>query len=45
MSGLWAWLTWRVLLMSFWVAADDSVELDELLAGAVAAAPVVRDHV
>jgi multisubunit Na+/H+ antiporter MnhE subunit len=33
-----AWLTWWVLLMSFWVAADDSVELDELLAGAAAAA-------
>jgi multisubunit Na+/H+ antiporter MnhE subunit len=33
-----AWLIWWVLLMSFWVAADDSVGFDELLAGAAAAA-------
>ncbi len=32
------WLLWWVLLMSFWVILDDSVELDELLAGAGAAA-------
>jgi multisubunit Na+/H+ antiporter MnhE subunit len=29
-----AWLTWWVLLMSLWVAVDDSTESDELLAGA-----------
>jgi multisubunit Na+/H+ antiporter MnhE subunit len=33
-----AWLTWWVLLMSFWVVLDDSIALDELLAGAGAAA-------
>ena len=33
-----AWLTWWVLLMSFWVILDDSVATDELLAGAGAAA-------
>jgi multisubunit Na+/H+ antiporter MnhE subunit len=33
-----AWLVWWVLLMSFWVVLDDSIELDELLAGAGAAA-------
>jgi multisubunit Na+/H+ antiporter MnhE subunit len=33
-----AWLAWWVLLMSFWVMLDDSVALDELLAGAGAAA-------
>jgi multisubunit Na+/H+ antiporter MnhE subunit len=33
-----AWLAWWVLLMSFWVALDDSVATDELLAGAGAAA-------
>ncbi len=33
-----AWLTWWVLLMSFWVMIDDSVATDELLAGAGAAA-------
>jgi hypothetical protein len=38
MPRLRAWLIWWVLLMSFWVAADDSVELDEVLAGAAAAA-------
>jgi multisubunit Na+/H+ antiporter MnhE subunit len=31
-------LTWWVLLMSLWVAVDDSLESDELLAGAGAAA-------
>ena len=36
----WAggWLVWWVLLMSFWVILDDSIALDELLAGAGAAA-------
>jgi multisubunit Na+/H+ antiporter MnhE subunit len=29
-----SWLTWWVLLMSLWVAVDDSLESDELLAGA-----------
>jgi multisubunit Na+/H+ antiporter MnhE subunit len=33
-----AWLVWWVLLMSFWVILDDSLEPDELLAGAGAAA-------
>jgi multisubunit Na+/H+ antiporter MnhE subunit len=33
-----AWLTWWVLLMSFWVIVDDSIATDELLAGAGAAA-------
>jgi multisubunit Na+/H+ antiporter MnhE subunit len=32
------WLLWWVLLMSFWVILDDSLALDELLAGAGAAA-------
>jgi multisubunit Na+/H+ antiporter MnhE subunit len=32
------WLTWWVLLTSLWVAVDDSVAADELLAGAGAAA-------
>src|SRR6202030_3740751 len=32
------WLTWWILLMSLWVAVDDSVAPDELLAGAGAAA-------
>jgi multisubunit Na+/H+ antiporter MnhE subunit len=32
------WLTWWVLLMSLWVAVDDSLQFDELLAGAGAAA-------
>jgi len=32
------WLTWWVLLMSLWVAVDDSFESDELVAGAAAAA-------
>jgi multisubunit Na+/H+ antiporter MnhE subunit len=33
-----AWVVWWVLLMSFWVILDDSIALDELLAGAGAAA-------
>ena len=33
-----AWLVWWVLLMSFWVILDYSIEPDELLAGAGAAA-------
>lgn len=33
-----SWLAWWVLMMSFWVMIDDSVETDELLAGAGAAA-------
>jgi multisubunit Na+/H+ antiporter MnhE subunit len=33
-----AWLVWWVLLMSFWVILDDSIAVDELLAGAGAAA-------
>lgn len=33
-----SWLTWWVLMMSLWVAVDDSLESDELLAGAGAAA-------
>ena len=32
------WLTWWVLLTSLWVAVDDSLAPDELLAGAGAAA-------
>jgi multisubunit Na+/H+ antiporter MnhE subunit len=32
------WLTWWVLLMSLWVAVDDSLAPDELLAGAGASA-------
>ncbi|HET9080276.1 MAG TPA: hypothetical protein VFO01_07140 [Trebonia sp.] len=32
------WLTWWVLLMGLWVAADDSLASDELLVGAGAAA-------
>jgi multisubunit Na+/H+ antiporter MnhE subunit len=32
------WLTWWILLMSLWVAVDDSFAPDELLAGAGAAA-------
>jgi multisubunit Na+/H+ antiporter MnhE subunit len=32
------WLAWWVLLMSFWVVLDNSVAVDELLAGAGAAA-------
>jgi multisubunit Na+/H+ antiporter MnhE subunit len=33
-----AWLTWWVVLMSFWIMLDDSLSADELLAGAGAAA-------
>ena len=33
-----AWLVWWVLLMSFWVILDNSIDTDELLAGAGAAA-------
>jgi multisubunit Na+/H+ antiporter MnhE subunit len=36
--GIGAWVMWWMLLMSFWVILDDSVALDELLAGAGAAA-------
>jgi multisubunit Na+/H+ antiporter MnhE subunit len=32
------WLAWWVLMMSFWVMIDDSLQCDELLAGAGAAA-------
>src|SRR5579872_7191317 len=32
------WLAWWVLLMSLWVAVDDSFESDELLVGAGVAA-------
>jgi multisubunit Na+/H+ antiporter MnhE subunit len=32
------WVAWWVLLMSFWIILDDSIALDELLAGAGAAA-------
>ena len=32
------WLAWWVLMMSLWVAVDDSLRPDELLAGAAAAA-------
>lgn len=35
---LGAWLLWWVLLMSLWVILDNSIALDELLAGAGAAA-------
>jgi multisubunit Na+/H+ antiporter MnhE subunit len=37
-GALITWLTWWVLLMSLWVAVDDSFASDELLAGAGAAA-------
>lgn len=33
-----SWLVWWVLLMGFWVALDDSIDLAELVAGAGAAA-------
>jgi multisubunit Na+/H+ antiporter MnhE subunit len=33
-----SWLVWWILMMSFWVMLDDSVNTDELLAGAGAAA-------
>jgi multisubunit Na+/H+ antiporter MnhE subunit len=32
------WLTWWVLLMALWIIQDDSLQTDELLAGAGAAA-------
>jgi multisubunit Na+/H+ antiporter MnhE subunit len=32
------WLAWWVLMMSLWVMVDDSLQFDELLAGAGAAA-------
>lgn len=32
------WFAWWVLMMSFWVIVDDSIEADELLVGAGAAA-------
>ena len=32
------WLVWWVLLMTLWIVVDDSFEIDELLAGAAAAA-------
>lgn len=32
------WLAWWAILMSLWIIADDSVQADELLAGAGAAA-------
>lgn len=36
----WAgsWLAWWVLLLAFWIAVDDSLAVDEVLAGAGAAA-------
>jgi multisubunit Na+/H+ antiporter MnhE subunit len=33
-----SWLAWWVVLLSFWVAVDDSLAVDEVLAGAGAAA-------
>ena len=33
-----SWLVWWVLMMSFWVMIDDSLDTDELLAGVGAAA-------
>jgi multisubunit Na+/H+ antiporter MnhE subunit len=35
---LTTWLTWWVILMSLWVAVDDSLQSDELLVGAGVAA-------
>jgi multisubunit Na+/H+ antiporter MnhE subunit len=32
------WLTWWALMMSLWVAVDDSFESDELIGGAIVAA-------
>ncbi len=37
-SRVVTWLTWWVLMMSFWVALDDSLRSDELIAGVIAAA-------
>jgi multisubunit Na+/H+ antiporter MnhE subunit len=36
--GVRAWLIWWALLMTLWIIVDDSVDTDELLAGAGAAA-------
>jgi hypothetical protein len=33
-----SWFAWWALMMSLWVAADDSLRSDELIVGAVAAA-------
>ena len=33
-----SWFAWWALMMSFWVAIDDSVRSDELIAGAIATA-------
>jgi multisubunit Na+/H+ antiporter MnhE subunit len=33
-----AWIGWWIVLMSFWVMIDDSIQFDEMLAGAGAAA-------
>ena len=33
-----SWLGWWVVLMAIWVAVDDSIGRDELVAGALAAA-------
>jgi multisubunit Na+/H+ antiporter MnhE subunit len=33
-----SWVVWWALMMAFWVAIDDSINFDELLAGAGAAA-------
>ena len=33
-----SWFAWWALMMSFWVAIDDSLRSDELIAGAIAAA-------
>ena len=33
-----SWLAWWVLLLSFWIAVDDSLAVDEVLAGTGAAA-------
>jgi multisubunit Na+/H+ antiporter MnhE subunit len=33
-----SWFAWWALMMSFWVAIDDSLRSDELIAGAVATA-------
>jgi multisubunit Na+/H+ antiporter MnhE subunit len=38
MHRVGTWLVWWVLLMSFWVVLDNSINTDELLAGAGAAA-------
>ena len=38
LARILAWLVWWAAMMSFWVAVDDSLQSDELLAGAGAAA-------